>query len=126
MAEPGFPSYLVERGQHISRVTPNEIVNPPPFFFGRGKLLPVDNPGLKPSGPAFGLLLGRESPSLEDVLSANDRLVPLGTVFGSALGNIGLLGIGMPIGMVIGMGIGSGKDTKALQAGKQLDIDMFF
>ena len=52
--------------------------------------------------------------------------VPLGTVFGSALGNIGLLGIGMPIGMVIGMGIGNGKDTKALQAGKQLDIDMFF
>jgi len=52
--------------------------------------------------------------------------VPLGVVFGSTLKNMGLMGIGIPIGMVIGIAIGSRMDKKAVEAGKQLDIDMLF
>ena len=32
--------------------------------------------------------------------------LPIGVVFGSSLGNIGLMAIGLPIGMAIGMGVG--------------------
>ena len=49
--------------------------------------------------------------------------VPLGVVFGSSLGNNGLLGIGIPIGMVIGMAIGAGMDKKAFEEGRQLDLE---
>lgn len=52
--------------------------------------------------------------------------VPLGVVFGSTLKNMGLMGIGIPIGLVIGIAIGSGMDKKAVEAGRQLDIDMLF
>jgi hypothetical protein len=49
--------------------------------------------------------------------------VPLGVAFGTSLGNMGFLGIGLPIGMVIGMAIGVGMDKKALAEGRQLDLD---
>jgi hypothetical protein len=50
--------------------------------------------------------------------------IPLGVAFGTSLGNMGLLGIGIPIGMVIGMAIGSGMDKKAFEEGRQLDLEM--
>ncbi|MCA5006809.1 hypothetical protein [Sphingobacterium bovistauri] len=50
--------------------------------------------------------------------------LPLGVVFGLSLGNIGLLGIGLPIGMAIGLLVGSLMDKKALENGKQLDIEL--
>ena len=50
--------------------------------------------------------------------------LPLGVAIGLSLGNIGLLGIGLPIGMAIGAGVGSGMDKKALQEGRQLDIEI--
>ena len=50
--------------------------------------------------------------------------LPLGVTFGLSIGNIGLLGIGLPIGMVIGLLIGSLMDKKALESGKQLDIEL--
>lgn len=50
--------------------------------------------------------------------------LPIGTVFGTTTGNMGLIGIGLPIGMVIGMVIGSGMDKKALEAGRQLDLEI--
>jgi hypothetical protein len=50
--------------------------------------------------------------------------LPLGVAFGLSIGNIGLLGIGLPIGMVIGLSIGSLMDKKALERGKQLDIEL--
>lgn len=50
--------------------------------------------------------------------------IPLGVAFGASLGNMGLLGIGIPIGMVFGMAIGSGMDKKAIQEGRQLDLEM--
>ncbi len=49
--------------------------------------------------------------------------LPLGVVFGSSTGNMGLLGIGLPIGMVIGMGVGSKMDKKAFEEGRQLDLE---
>lgn len=52
--------------------------------------------------------------------------IPLGVTFGLTLGNIGLLGIGLPIGMVIGMVVGSNLDKKALQEGRQLDMEIKF
>lgn len=47
--------------------------------------------------------------------------IPLGVVFGAALGNMAFLGIGLPIGMGIGLAVGSGKDKQAEEQGKQLD-----
>ena len=50
--------------------------------------------------------------------------LPLGVAFGLSLGNIGLLAIGLPIGMAIGTLVGSKLDTRALESGKQLDIEL--
>jgi hypothetical protein len=47
--------------------------------------------------------------------------IPLGVVFGTAMGNIALLGIGLPIGMGIGIAVGTSLDTKAKNEGRQLD-----
>ncbi|WP_299119509.1 hypothetical protein [uncultured Tenacibaculum sp.] len=48
--------------------------------------------------------------------------VSFGTIFGMLLGNIALLGIGLPFGMLLGIAIGKEKDKKAKQEGKQLKI----
>lgn len=50
--------------------------------------------------------------------------LPLGVAFGTSIGNMGLLGIGLPIGMVIGMAVGSRMDKKALEEGRQLNIEI--
>ena len=50
--------------------------------------------------------------------------VPIGVIFGLSVGNMGLLGIGLPIGMVIGMAVGAKLDQNALQAGKQLNLEI--
>ena len=50
--------------------------------------------------------------------------VPLGVAFGTSLGNMGFIGIGLPIGMAIGVAVGSGMDKKAFQEGRQLDIEI--
>ncbi len=47
--------------------------------------------------------------------------IPLGVVFGAALGNMAFIGIGIPIGMGIGLAVGGGKDNQAEVEGKQLD-----
>ncbi|MFY0631097.1 MAG: hypothetical protein JXR05_12000 [Flavobacteriaceae bacterium] len=50
--------------------------------------------------------------------------IPLGTAFGSIQGNMGLIGVGMPIGMVIGIAFGTKKDKDAAKSGHQLDIQL--
>lgn len=50
--------------------------------------------------------------------------IPLGVVFGTTMGNMAFLGIGMPIGMVIGMVVGASMDKKASENGKQLDLEI--
>ena len=50
--------------------------------------------------------------------------IPLGVAFGTSSGNMGLIGIGLPIGMVIGMAVGSGMDKKAVESGRQLDLEI--
>jgi len=50
--------------------------------------------------------------------------VPLGVAFGVAMDNLGLLGIGIPIGMAIGIGVGTRMDTKAKEAGLQLEVEL--
>ena len=50
--------------------------------------------------------------------------VPIGVTLGTAVGNLGLLGIGLPIGMAIGLGVGTGLDRKALKEGRQLNIEL--
>lgn len=50
--------------------------------------------------------------------------IPLGLVFGAALKNMGLLGLGLPMGMAIGLAVGSGLDKKAADEGRQLDIEL--
>lgn len=50
--------------------------------------------------------------------------IPLGMAFGIIMDNIGLLGIGLPVGMVIGLVVGTGMDKKAIEEGRQLDIEI--
>lgn len=50
--------------------------------------------------------------------------IPLGVAFGTSLGNMGFIGIGLPIGMAIGMAIGTGMDKKAFEEGRQLDLEI--
>ncbi|REG84797.1 hypothetical protein [Algoriphagus antarcticus] len=47
--------------------------------------------------------------------------IPLGVVFGFALGNLAFMGIGLPIGMGVGIAVGSAKDKKVMEEGRQLD-----
>ena len=50
--------------------------------------------------------------------------LPLGAAFGASMGNMAFLGIGLPIGMVIGMAVGTTMDKKALEEGRQLDLEI--
>ena len=50
--------------------------------------------------------------------------LPIGVAFGVSIGNIGLLGLGLPIGMAIGLVIGMSLDKKALNDGRQLNIEI--
>ena len=50
--------------------------------------------------------------------------IPMGAAFGTSLGNMAYLGIGLPIGLAIGLGFGIGMDKKALKEGRQLDIEI--
>ena len=50
--------------------------------------------------------------------------IPLGVAFGAALGNMAFLGIGLPIGMAIGVAVGSRMDKKAVEEGRQIDLEI--
>lgn len=50
--------------------------------------------------------------------------VPIGVAFGVSMGNMSLLAIGLPIGLAIGVAIGAGMDKKAMDEGRQLDLEM--
>ena len=50
--------------------------------------------------------------------------LPIGFLFGTAIGNLGLVGVGLPIGMSIGLGLGINFDKKAFKEGRQLDIEL--
>lgn len=47
--------------------------------------------------------------------------LPIGLLFGLSLGNIALLGIGLPIGLGIGVAFGTSLDKKAEKEGRQLN-----
>lgn len=49
--------------------------------------------------------------------------ISMGTAFGVALGNMGLMGAGIPIGMAMGIAIGTSMDQKAAKEGRQLQFD---
>jgi len=50
--------------------------------------------------------------------------IPIGVAYGASIGNMGMLGLGLPIGMGIGIALGNYLDKKALNAGKQLDVEI--
>jgi len=50
--------------------------------------------------------------------------IPIGVVFGSILGNMAFLSIGLPIGLAIGIVFGSGMDKKAFEEGRQIDVEI--
>lgn len=50
--------------------------------------------------------------------------LPIGVAFGAAFGNMAFLGIGLPIGLAIGAAVGARMDKKALEEGRQLDLDI--
>lgn len=58
------------------------------------------------------------------VLGMSTFGVPMGIGFGLIMKNMGLLGIGLPIGMGVGMGVGNYLDKKALDQGRQLNVDL--
>lgn len=49
--------------------------------------------------------------------------LPIGMGIATAVGNFGLFAAFMPIGMAIGIAVGSGMDKKALEEGRQLEIE---
>ena len=50
--------------------------------------------------------------------------LPIGVAIALSLGNMGLLGIGFPFGIAMGLAVGAGMDKKALNEGRQLDIEI--
>lgn len=50
--------------------------------------------------------------------------LPIGMAFGLSVGNIGLMAVGLPIGMAIGALVGGNMDKKALNEGRQLNIEL--
>ncbi len=50
--------------------------------------------------------------------------IPLGVAFGVSFGNMAFIGIGLPIGMTIGIAVGTSMDKKAIESGKQLDLEI--
>jgi hypothetical protein len=50
--------------------------------------------------------------------------IPFGVAFGVSLGNMAFIAIGIPIGMAIGIGVGTAMDKKAVENGKQLDLEI--
>ena len=52
--------------------------------------------------------------------------LPIGVVFGLLMKNMGLMAIGLPIGLGVGAAVGSSMDKKALQEGRQIDVEMKF
>lgn len=52
--------------------------------------------------------------------------LPFGLAISMAIGNFGILGVGIPIGMVIGMGVGKKMDNKAKDEGRQFDFEMVY
>lgn len=50
--------------------------------------------------------------------------LPIGVAFGLSMGNIGLMGVGLPLGMAIGLAVGYLLDKKALNEGRQLNIEI--
>jgi hypothetical protein len=50
--------------------------------------------------------------------------LPLGVAFGMSLGNIALMGVGLPLGIAVGLAVGSGMDKKAIEEGRQLNIEL--
>jgi hypothetical protein len=50
--------------------------------------------------------------------------IPFGVAFGVSLGNMAFIAIGIPIGMAVGIGVGTAMDKKAVENGKQLDLEI--
>jgi len=50
--------------------------------------------------------------------------IPMGVAFGTSLGNMAYIGIGLPIGLAIGIEVGDGMDNKTYNEGRQLNIEI--
>ena len=50
--------------------------------------------------------------------------IPIGVAFGASLGNMAFIGGGLPIGMAIGIAMGTTMDKKAIENGKQLNLEI--
>jgi len=49
--------------------------------------------------------------------------IPIGVAMGSALGNMGFIGVGIGMGLAIGIAVGTGMDKKARDEGRQLEFE---
>ena len=50
--------------------------------------------------------------------------IPIGVAFGASLGNMAYIGIGLPLGLAIGIAVGKAMDKKALEEGRQIDLEI--
>ena len=50
--------------------------------------------------------------------------IPLGVAFGTSLGNIAFIGIGLPNGLAVGIAVGTGMDKKVFEEGKLMDLEI--
>ncbi len=50
--------------------------------------------------------------------------ISFGVALGASLGNMGLIGVGLPVGMAIGIAVGTTKDKEAFEKGNQLDVEI--
>lgn len=50
--------------------------------------------------------------------------IPIGVAMGTALGNMGFIGIGIGIGLALGIAVGTGMDKKARDEGRQLEFEV--
>jgi hypothetical protein len=61
--------------------------------------------------------------TLWTVLGMSAFGIPLGVAFGTAMKNMGMLGLGLPIGLAIGLALGTRLDKKAADEGRQMDFE---
>jgi len=50
--------------------------------------------------------------------------LPIGIIYGTIIGNMGMLATGVGLGMCIGLLLGAGLDKKALKEGRQLGMEI--
>ena len=85
----------------------------------------VKNKVLKISTRELGLFPQKYHTKMWLTLGMGIFGLPIGTAFGIALNNIGLLSLGLPVGLALGYALGAYLDRKVQEQGKVLMLDIY-